>query len=75
MLPAECNFGGQRKKTWEIERNSMHFRLSTKWFLTAAIHKLEGTLEPGIDVAPWINVASKKFDKTNKRSPLKCANL
>ena len=33
------------------------------------------TLESGIDVAPWINVASGKFDKKNKRSPLKCANL
>ena len=33
------------------------------------------TLESGIDVAPWINVASGKFDKKNKRSPLKCANV
>ena len=32
------------------------------------------TLESGIDVAPWINVASGKFDKKNKGSPLKCAN-
>ena len=33
------------------------------------------TLESGINVAPWINVASGKFDKKNKRSPLKYANL
>ena len=33
------------------------------------------TLESGIDVAPWIKVASGKFDKKNKRNPLKCANL
>ena len=33
------------------------------------------TLESGIDVAPWINVASGQFYKKNKRSPLKCANL
>ena len=33
------------------------------------------TLESGIGVAPWINVASRKFDKKNERSPLKCANL
>ena len=33
------------------------------------------TIESGIDVAPWINVDSGKFDKKNKRSPLKCANL
>ena len=33
------------------------------------------TLESGLNVAPWINVASGKFYKMNKRSPLKCANL
>ena len=33
------------------------------------------TLESGIDVAPWLNEASGKFDKENKRSPLKFANL
>ena len=33
------------------------------------------TLNSGIDVAPWINVASGKFEKNNKCSPLKCANL
>ena len=33
------------------------------------------TLESGINVAPWINVASGKFDKKNKRSPLKYGNL
>ena len=34
------------------------------------------TLESGIDVATWINVASGKFDKKNKQhSPFKCANL
>mgnify|MGYP006903828952 CR=1 FL=1 len=33
------------------------------------------TLDSEINVAPWINVASGKFDKKNKRSPLKCANL
>ena len=29
----------------------------------------------GIDIAPWINVASGKFDKKNKHSPLKCEIL
>ena len=33
------------------------------------------TPESEIDVAPWINLASWKFDKKNKHSPLKCANL
>ena len=33
------------------------------------------SLEFGIDVAPWINVAAENFDKKNRRSPLKCANL
>ncbi len=33
------------------------------------------TLESGINVAPWINVVSGKFDKKNKHSPLQCANL
>ena len=34
------------------------------------------TLESGIDIAPWINVASGKFDKNNKPSKRnKCANL
>ena len=33
------------------------------------------TLDSRIDVAPWINVASGKFDKKNKGSPLKCANV
>ena len=32
-------------------------------------------LESGISVAPWINVASGKFDKKNKCRPLKYANL
>ena len=33
------------------------------------------TLEFDIDVAPWIDEASGKFDKNGKRSPLKCENL
>ena len=33
------------------------------------------TIESEIDVAPWINVASGKVDKKNKRSLLKGANL
>ena len=33
------------------------------------------TLESEIDIAPWINVASAKFDKKNKHIPLKCTNL
>ena len=28
------------------------------------------TLESGINVAPWINIASGKFVKKNKRSPI-----
>ena len=28
------------------------------------------TLESGINVAPWINVASGKFGKKNQRSPI-----
>ena len=33
------------------------------------------TLELGIDVSPWINVAFGNFDKNDKRRLLKCANL
>ena len=33
------------------------------------------TLDSRIDVAPWINVASGKFDKKNNCRPLKCVNL
>ena len=33
------------------------------------------TQESGIEVAPSINIASGKFDKNDKRSPLKCADL
>ena len=33
------------------------------------------TQESGINVPPWINVASGKFDKQNKHSPLRRANL
>ena len=33
------------------------------------------TLDSGIYVAPWINIASGKFDKNNNRSPLKRAKL
>ena len=29
-----------------------------------------GTLESGINVAPWIKVAPGKFGKKNKRSPI-----
>ena len=29
-----------------------------------------GTLESGINVAPWINIAPGKFGKKNKRSPI-----
>ena len=39
------------------------------------IELISTTLESWIDVAPWINIASGKFDKKNKDSPLKCANL
>ena len=28
------------------------------------------TLESGINIAPWINVAPRKFGKKNKRSPI-----
>ena len=28
------------------------------------------TLESGINVAPWINIAPGKFGKKNKRSPI-----
>ena len=31
---------------------------------------LATTLKSGIDIAPWINVASGKFDKKNYCSPL-----
>ena len=32
-------------------------------------HKIH-TLESGINVAPWINIAPGKFGKKNKRSPI-----
>ena len=35
----------------------------------------QSTLESGINIGPRINVASGKFDKKNRRGPLKCANL
>ena len=40
--------------------------------LAAAIrlyHKAN-TLESGINIAPWINIAPGKFGKKNKRSPI-----
>ena len=33
------------------------------------------TVEYGIDLAPWINVASRKFDKKSRHSLLKCSNF
>ncbi len=44
-------------------------------FYTITHKEMGSTLESGIDVAPLINVASGKFDKKNKRSPLKYTNL
>ena len=35
----------------------------TFWGLYHLLFALETTLESGIDVAPWINIASGKFDK------------
>ena len=41
------------------------------WFdyLNILIRDLH-TLESGINVAPWINIAPGKFGKKNKRSPI-----
>ena len=43
------------------------------WLLTLLIFeyviKIRSTLESGIGVAPWISVASDKFDKKNNLAP------
>ena len=31
---------------------------------------LDGTLESGINVSPWLNIAPGKFGKKNKHSPI-----
>ena len=49
------------KKNRVYEKKWVYDFYRQNWFLS--------TLESGINVAPWINVAPGKFDKKNKRSP------
>ena len=78
------NEGGKGTKvfSWKMINSLKYFWMAYDVF---RVHKvcysiygsnyLIPTLEFGIEVTPWINIASGKFDKKNKCSNLKCANL
>ena len=86
FMDYEVNFEAWNKTIFKGMKNNIFltcFSCSTIFLsiddinesLVGANFRYLRTLESGIDVAPWIKVASGKFDKKNKHNPLKCANL
>ena len=51
------------------------FNVTTVQLTTVHTTAQACTLESGIDVAPWINIASGKVDKNKKNFPLKMCQL